>query len=332
MLTSFAMKKNHHFISETYLQSFSDQDGKVHMYRKDDPEKVIRQVPKELAKHKHFYRQPKPDGGFDSDRIEDFFSSIEGHWPEIVGRLTQRENVNDKLTELFQFVAIHRARVPAARDASERMLAAMVKSTGRLLDRQGKLPPLPDSMKRFEDIWNHIEVSIDPHMSIHAMEPVIRGVGEVISLIGIGALHNATEVPFLTSDNPVIWFDGSALEDEVRPYTIDRDGPVVLLFPISPKIMLYGCSSLKEQFGYEGLCYGELTDQATVHRMNSLICKFAYEAVFASAGIFIELVKVHAEISPVVVTDQIQTEHGEALVFRQAWGKRAKKPAWRPQQ
>src|SRR3546814_19795894 len=89
----------------------------------------------------------------------------------------------------------------------------------------GKLPPLPQGL---EDLSNKVQVSIDPHRSIHAMVAVMQGMAQLFSIIGIAAVHNATARPFLTSDTPILWFDPSIPFSEQRPYTINVDGGPVL--------------------------------------------------------------------------------------------------------
>ena len=73
-----------------------------------------------------------------------------------------------------------RARVPAIRDATERIDAERTLARARRLDAAGKLPPKP---KGFEDILSRVEVSINPHQAIHAMVPVAQGIARC--LIGL---------------------------------------------------------------------------------------------------------------------------------------------------
>ena len=84
---------------------------------------------------------------------------MEDKWPGIVERLHRRENVNDSLEEIFQFMALQRARVPASRDVTERIHAEGVMAAARQLDVEGKLSPKPEGL---EDILDHVEVSINP--------------------------------------------------------------------------------------------------------------------------------------------------------------------------
>jgi len=319
-------KKRHHYVPKAYLKSFCDDEGKLYVYRKDEPEKVLHLSPDNTGFHKYFYSQPTPEGGVDHDKLEDFFSEYEAKWPDIVKKLRARENVNDRLGDIYAFIGLQRARVPAARDACEKLLAETVKATTRQMAAAGALPLPP---KGFENILDQVvDVAIDPHQSIHAMVHIIKGIGELLDKIGIGVLHNKTDAPFLTSDNPVIWFDPSLPEGEMRPYSVQLDGDIVLMFPVAPDLMIYGHSTKREQFARHGLCYGELGDVKIVEEMNRQICRFAYETVFASKSGFCELVKTCADTSPVIRTEAIPAPNGQFLLSQSVWGSRTRKPKW----
>lgn len=116
-------KKRHHYIPKSYLKFFCDDAGRVFVYRKDDPCNAFHLSPDNTGFHKYYYSQPRPDGGTDHNALEDCFSRIEEKWPGIVDRLHRRENVNNSLEDIFQFMALQRARVPASRDATERIEA-----------------------------------------------------------------------------------------------------------------------------------------------------------------------------------------------------------------
>ena len=155
-------KKRHHFIPKAYLKSFCDNQGMLYVYRKDDPEQAIKQSPDKTGFHKYYYSQPLPKGGRDNDKLEDFFNGYEARWQSIVGDFRAKKNVNDRLVEIFSFIALQRARVPATRDACEKALAEHVKATMWDMDEAGMLLPPP---KGLEDLIDHIEVAIDPHQS-----------------------------------------------------------------------------------------------------------------------------------------------------------------------
>lgn len=210
--------------------------------------------------------------------LEDCFSKIEDKWPGIVDRLHRRESVNDSLLDIFQFIILQRTRVPASRDAAERIDAERVLALARRLDVAGELPSKPEG---FEDILDHVEVSINPHQSIHAMVPMMRGIGQVFDRVGFGASHNKSEIPFLTSDNPVIWFDPSVKDSDLQPYVLQPDGPIVLLFPVSPSLIIYGDSPMRDQFASEGLGVADLSDTGLVEAINRQVCRFGYQTIYA---------------------------------------------------
>ena len=318
-------KKRHHYIPKSYLKFFCDNSGQVLVYRKDDPCKAISRSPDNVGFHKYYYSQPRPDGGEDHNALEDCFSKIEDKWPEIVDRLHRQENVNDSLIDIFQFMILQRARVPASRDATERVEAERTLALVRHLDKAGKLPPKPVG---FGNLLDQVEVSIDPHQSIHAMMPMIEGSCQVFDRIGFCALHNKTDVPFLTSDNPVIWFDPSVKDADLRPYVLRPDGPVLLLFPVSPSLVIYGDSPMRDQFASEGLWIADLSDTGLVEAINRQVCRFGYQTIFAKKAGQERLIQEHATLSPVIRFDRITKGKGEIVKFQMGFEKRERKPKW----
>lgn len=318
--------KRHHYVPKAYLKAFCDDKGKLRVYRKDAPAQPLHQVPDATQFRKYYYSQPIPDGGQDNNSLEQVFSSIESEWPQTAAKLHAREDVNDRLENIFQFIALQRARVPASRDAAEAMLAQEVKDTMQVLLKSGQLPPPPPGL---EDLPNRVEVSIDPHKSIHSMVAMMEGMGKVFSMMGLAALHNATELPFITSDNPVIWFDPSLPLDDQRPYTVQPDGPMFFAFPVSPTLALVGSTDHQEFFRVHGLQHSNVPDEAMVYAINRQICRFAYEAVIASDDGWGDLVAEHAGVSPVHEAVPIPMATGMTTIHRMAFGPRTAKPKWK---
>jgi len=46
-------KKRHHYVPKAYLKFFCSQEGKLHVYLKDDPGRSILQAPDGAAFHKY---------------------------------------------------------------------------------------------------------------------------------------------------------------------------------------------------------------------------------------------------------------------------------------
>jgi hypothetical protein len=318
--------KRHHFVPKAYLNAFCDQRGRLLVYRKDGPPEPLCVVPEATQFRRYYYSQPTPDGGQDNNTLEEIFSTIESDWPVTVTKLHRREDANDRLENIFQFITLQRVRVPANRDAVEAMLAQMVRDTMKVMLANGKLPPPPPGL---EDVPNQVQVSIDPHRSINAMATMMQGMGQLYSMLGFAAVHNATTLPFLTSDNPVLWFDPSLPFDAQQPYTINPDGgPVLLVFPVSPKLALVGSTEYKETFGRHGLLHSDVPDASWVDVINAQVCRFAYEAVIAQSAGQEEVIAKHAGVSPVHQAVALQVGKGMATIHRQVFGPRVAKPKW----
>lgn len=312
------VKKRHHFVPKAYMRSFVNDRGRVLVYRKDEATKVLEMDPDAIGFERYYYSQPMLEGGVDHNTLEDVFSNLESLWPPLAAAMHNSENVNDSLEAIFQFMILQRVRVPACRDATEARLAAEIQQ--RMLDmlNAGLLPPPPPSL---EGRLNEVVVSIDPHKSIHGMVDDIKAAESIFDRIGLAALHNRTDIPFLTSDNPVIWFDPSVPLSEQQPYHLRPDGPLQLVFPVSPALALIGSPELKPQFATDGLLYGDVgEDKGWVELVNLHVCRYAHKAVYASKRGQEELIEAFADESPV------WQRHGRGgrLVF----GKRAAKPKW----
>ncbi|WP_460357883.1 MULTISPECIES: DUF4238 domain-containing protein [unclassified Pseudomonas] len=319
-------KKRHHFIPKAYMSSFCNEAGRVLVYRKDGNGQPLPVIPDATQFQGYYYSQPKPDGGMDNNKLEDFFCEFEGEWPPLVKRLEARENINDSLESLFNFMALQRARVPACRDAVELVLAATVKSIAKTMYRDGKLPALPMGG---ENLLDKMQISIDPHQSIHAMVAIIRGIGQIIDSVGWVVFHNKTSRPFLTSDNPVAWFDSSLPFDQQKPYVVNPDGPILAQFPISPKILLVGASEYRATFLHQGLVHTDTSSEEWVEHVNAQTCRFGYEAVISNTEAQADLIAEFSKISPVHVSNTVTINNGTAIFHSFEFGSRRKKPRWK---
>jgi hypothetical protein len=323
-------KKHHHFVAETYLGGFCNREKKVCVYLKDKPAKPWWAAPNSVGYEKYYYSQPRPDGGQDNNRLEDFFSTIETHWPFLIEKIERHEPLGADLTKLFAFALMQRVRVPTARDAAEKILAESVRMTGRHLNDLGELPPPPPGLS-FEYLEQHTVIAIDPHKSIHAMADFAKGVAKIIGAVGFEILDNQSGEGFITNDNPIIYFDPTVSLGELQPYNISRKRmEIEFMFPLTSKFMLWGHSILK------GLNrqppYRILTDEQFVHRANTLVARFGYRMIFSNEDRHQALVVKYAQRSPVISVMHLKTATGRGIFARHIFGKRESKEKWKRNQ
>jgi Protein of unknown function (DUF4238) len=318
-------KKGHHFVAQTYLEGFCNEAGKVRVYWKDDPAKHWWALPESVGFENYYYSQPTPDGGQDNNRLEDLFSSIETNWPAVIAKIRRREHPNNWLDNLLLFALMHRVRVPTMRNAAERMLAEAVRMTARHLNDLAELPAPPAGLT-FEYLDKNLKISIDPHKSIHAMLDFAKGVNKIFQIVGYKLIENKTSEAFITSDNPVIYFDPAIPPELMHPYSIDRQRlDVELMFPINSHLMLWGHSKLKRA----SLSYQHVTDTKFVKRANILAARFANRMVFSNVAYHQPLIEKYGNLSPVISVTHLETPTGRAVIARFVFGKREPMPKWR---
>lgn len=150
----------------------------------------------------------------------------------------------------------------------------------------------------------------------------------MIDQLGLVVVHNATSRSFLTSDNPVVWFDPSVPFSDQRPYSVSPSGPVVMLFPVSPTLLLLGTRDSATHFREHGLTAGDVPDENWVEHI-AQISRFAYEAVIAAGRGQEDIVLEFANVSPVHDATTVAVAK-DAWAFPQLlFGARKPKPKWR---
>jgi hypothetical protein len=312
-------KRRHHFVPVAYLKHFADADGRIFAYRKHtDESEPIYTLPKNVALIRDYYTQPKPDGTWDYNAIEGLFANLEAKWPRLVARISERENINDAVDYLFEFLGAMRVRVPAARDAAETVEREMVKATTRSMRRRGLLPPMPEGLT-----LDGIDVTINPHQSIHATPHMARGFGVAIHPLGFELLCNETGVPVVTNDNPVMYFDADRPLKKLEPYR--STGKIELLMPISPTRVLRGHPDLKPTYGQRDIAYRTIDSASEIKRINTLAAMFGYDFVFANSREHEATITKYVAIAPILRTKRI----GKGVHFEAVFGSKPRKPKWK---
>lgn len=318
-------KKRHHFVPIVYLANFVGADGRLCVYNNDDGSEFSMK-PEAIGFERYYYAQPLSDGERDTNTLEDFFSKAEAAWGEASRRMIAGESVNGHLEAIYSFVALQRARVPAARDLTETALSAGVLSDFERMDQAGLLPPKPPELLARPDV--KFAVAIDPHQSLHGIAYHLKRFSRLLDRLAFDVLHNETSVTFLTSDNPVAYFDPNVPEKSMQPYeTREPNGPVELLFPLDPRTILRG-TMLTGKRSPNSILHRRLKDEAAAHRFNRIAARFAYRMAFASDRSHRGVVRRYAALSPVLRDAGPIPGTPSRIIARSQFGPRPKKPRW----
>lgn len=318
-------KKRHHYVPICYLRPFCNDREMLFVFPQDGDAEPFEIKPENIAFEKYYYSQPLPDGGRDNNAIEDTFSKIEAEWTPLLNRWRSADTTPDKLLSVFEFIMLMRMRVPAMRDAVEAMLAEEVKSTTRVMHKFGQLPPLPPE---HPDLLDQIQVTIDPHRSIIAMQSLAKGMGILLDRLGLEIVLNHTGIPLITSDNPVSYFDPDEREENLKPYTVASGSQVELLLPVAPDLILRGHSKIRASFGAIGLRFRKTTNRREIRRYNRITARFAYRFAFAQDMQSNSVIRAHSARSPILNVEVIPTAAGELIYHSNVFGMRPPKPKW----
>lgn len=296
-------------------------DGKLLVYRKDAPKNPYISSPENTGFEKYYYAFENQAGIYDTDSLEDVFSTVEALWPNYLSSMMRREEDGSHLSDILEFVALQRSRVPATRDVWEYMHTDSLGAIARFMQSQGALPEAPP---RSKDILDRVNFSINPESSLEAIARGLSACEKLFNTLNFSILFNQTSIPFLTSDNPVIWYDPTVADSSLKPYQIDLDGPIELLFPLSPEAILFGSNQPQKEL----LHYGEVKATSIAMRMNRLLIRFAYNTVFARDDQHQKLIEQHADESPTIRTTSIPSIRGQYIVGEAVFAKRRQKVKW----
>jgi hypothetical protein len=316
-------KKRHHYVPVTYLKGFTDNNGFLLVSRKDEPERSIRVRPTEAGFRNYYYSQPLGDGTMNHNALEDVFSTFENEWPGLVGVLESDRQLNTILKDLLGLIGFQRIRVPAFRDAIEHSLERYARDGLQELKRTGRLPPTPPE---FPDLFEQVEVTIDPHQSIHGMNKLLRSLGPTLDAFGYQVVHNETDIDFITSDNPVSYYALS--QKQILPYPMSVRGPAELVFPVSSRVAIFGSTADRRRFSRKGLKSCRTRDRERVRSINRVTAKFGYEALFSSSALPASFVQKYSA-SPVLSPDSAGFHPDDMKMPSFAFGRRKRLPKWK---
>jgi len=205
--------KNHHYLPQCYLKGFRSDA--------DDKEAKILTVPKHSRPFRHYSSPIKNTGcerdyntielrDTDKDRttIEQNLSKVETKHSDLIRKIILQKEVKeeDKL-EVIKFLALMRTRVPENKKSIESLLKNAVQSTHDILEKQGKLPPMPDALK--EMIEKHgkdiikIEIANWKLLEMMYEQAQDEKIIEMHSRLNITLCEITNDHFFITSDTPV---------------------------------------------------------------------------------------------------------------------------------
>lgn len=317
-------KKRHHYVAATYLRGFCDAFGDVVAYCKDTPGKMFSSIPDEIGFERYYYSQQLADGGQDNNSFEDLFGSVEDHWPRVLAAAKAGDFDGDTLHWLYAFLAMSRARVPAARDFHQSAMALRMRVEVKALAKIGKLP---QKLRRYEDELDTVDIAVNQQRTLATMTDDMRRFGDMSRLLGFEVIANDTGIDFVTSDNPVSYFDPTPPPARMIPYDVDRK--IELYFPLDSRTLLRGSHRLRNRGQVPQV--RRLTNVSKVQAVNRVTARFGYRFVFARDCSHGPLLKQFHSASPVLDATVRGGGRDIEIHLRHVFGPRPKLLKFRPE-
>lgn len=302
--------KQHHYIPKCYSKNFVNDDGYVKISDLWENGRIFPRKPDRAFTAKYMYSQPVyAEDRFDNS-IEHLLSrDVETHWTPIIERLLERQRIDQAdWGNIVQFICSMLIRVPITFDAiiellrksvvenipddipspPDIMVEAYQKNVGRKITEPVDLRELIGS--------GTIDVNIDPHRCIASMAHIARNIVIFQDSFSFGVpqiLHNCTDMPFLTSDNPVCFYGGPRNTKNLVPYRIRNGKLFSFVFPISSKMALVNSTYIKKN----GM-HVDLNDKKVIAEINRTVAAFSYRYLFGKEEKFLVVGRKFQNICP----------------------------------
>jgi uncharacterized protein DUF4238 len=285
--------KQHHYIPQTYLENFCDEDGVIWLYDKWNG-RSFSSHPTSVLKERFYYSQPDHEKKIWNHNIEKFFSNkTEGEWPSTVRLIQQGPDTVKRLAHLYTFLYAMRVRVPNCRKAIEYILQQGVRVASSLAGSNDYLEVEIQIIEQINNMQNTnfkcmdelyeagvINITIDPHRSLLAMAELAKGFSLVVPMLQLHFVKNGTAVDFHCSDNPIIYFPAGQQPHACEPYQFRPALPFEFFFPITKRHCLYHNSM--SPIHAQQIVVTETRDLMLVRRINAFVGAFADRYVVSS--------------------------------------------------
>jgi hypothetical protein len=285
--------KQHHYIPETYLENFCDEDGALWVYDKWEG-RSFPSHPDSVLKQHMYYAQPDHKKKILNHNIEHFFSNnIETHWPATVRIIQNGPRALRELRNLYMFLYATRVRVPNCRKAVEyalqqqvRVFSGMIKDP-KFIENERKgialiNEHLNSNFQNMDEIYDAgvINITIDPHRSLLAMADLAKGFARVVLSMQFHFIKNCTPIDFNCSDNPIVYFPAGQQLNACEPYQFRPNKPFEFIFPITKRHCLYHNSYYP--IDAQQIVATETKDCDFVRRLNNFVGAFADRFVISN--------------------------------------------------
>lgn len=247
-------KKKQHYVPRFYLKKFSIKDQGTHigLYNKHSKKFIQHGSLKSQAYENYFYGE--------NGELEEYLSQIEGHVATSMDLLIKTVKLPNRRSADYHHLWIYTFLQASRTKSSSQSITNLLNTT------------LKEAMKyddTVKDYTSSIRFELE-NAPAQSLSTTIKGL-HLTEDLRCKALLNSTDLPFITSDNPVVKYN-QFLEKRKKPG--GKTGLVAkglqVFYPITPRITLVFYDSKVYKIGRNQINEVPLTNKTDIHQLNLL--------------------------------------------------------------
>jgi len=222
-MTKQKPKKRHHYIPVFYLNGFTDKNGCLYVYDKDN-KPVFESSPEGIAYENHYFSFMTPHGEKDSETVENNVMSLEGEFAKVIKKIHNCEDltVDDRMIFAL-FIASMMVRVPNMRDNIRRSTAEMIKHMSvfmsshknnfeRMMEKYendtGKQIGMNvEELRQWMRNPDNYDVTVDKEYATAMALSLLEDFAKVFFQMKWAFLKATADYKYITGDNPLRYVD-----------------------------------------------------------------------------------------------------------------------------
>lgn len=194
-----------HYVAQTYLRNFSIKGSKAHVnaIRKSDL-KGLNNVPLRSICYKVNW-STNPYFPEKARVIEDYLKIFEPKWSNCIRMLADEEFDSETKYFMSGYIAYLRACTPTAIRLGQGWSSEIVRQTYEIIEQKELSNPNTKYKDTINEIRSHggVKVNVDPNYPKAMGIRALSGAQEKLQRFPWLIMTNETEIPYITSDNPV---------------------------------------------------------------------------------------------------------------------------------
>lgn len=202
--------RKHHYLPQFYLRGFSTDGRSIYQIEKHGLRAYTCSI-RDAAAIRDYHKLDDPHF-VDANATEKRLADVEAQLASALARVIQVGVATPETHALLiQLVALLQVRVPAFKAGIEAFLQQVVRSGGLIMERKGRLPPIPEGL---EDVlrMENLSIQISNWKCLEFMF-TLAGDRRILDILGTmkpSILRAPGGVVFLTSDQPVALYHPTA--------------------------------------------------------------------------------------------------------------------------